>query len=134
MEFLNIRHKSRGATKETKKLEAKYQKELFELQNPEVLREPTPEECKQMYDRSEMCSKAMFSTYKQRANQQWINSVKVSDWVEGQPPNFTGRTTNVKDVGGEFVKLYKMIFAEKTIKNEEWLIRKLGKHKILKRI
>ena len=74
----------------------------------------------------------MFSTYKSRANQQWINAVKKADWEEGVEPNFQGTTTKVSEVGGEFVKLYKMIFAEKEIAGEEWLLEGLKEHRLVK--
>ena len=64
-----------------------------------------------IYEKSEVCTEAMFSTYKSRANQQWINAIKKSTWEEGIEPNFRGTTQTVSEVGGEFVKLYKMIFA-----------------------
>ena len=67
----------------------------------------------------------MFSTYKSRANQQWINSIKKSQWEEGVEPRFTGTTQTVSEVGGEFVKLYKMIFAEKEISGEEYFLNGL---------
>ena len=80
-----------------------------------------------MYEKSEVCSKAMFSTYKNRANQQWINSIKKANWEEGKEPIFNGATQTVSEVGlgGEFVKLYKIIFAEKEISGEEWLLEGL---------
>ena len=66
-----------------------------------------------MYEKSEICSKAMFSTYKSRANQQWINSIKKANWEEGKEPIFNGATQTVSEVGGEFVKLYKIILRRK---------------------
>ena len=73
----------------------------------------------------------MFSTYKSRANQQWINSIKKSQWEEGVEPRFTGTTQTVSEVGGEFVKLYKMIFAEKEISGEEYFLNGLKEHKLV---
>ena len=73
LDLLNTRHATKGATDSSSKLERTYQKQLYELQHPEVLREPSIQEARSMYEKSEVCSKAMFSTYKSRANQQWIN-------------------------------------------------------------
>ena len=42
------------------------------------------------------------------------------------------KTTKTAEVGTEFVRLYKMIFAEKHITNENWLLDKLGENKLLK--
>ena len=47
-------------------------------------------------------------------------------------PDFQGTTTKVSEVGGEFVKLYKMIFAEKEIAGEEWLLEGLKEHRLVK--
>ena len=129
---LNRNHKLLGAKPAGLKLEQKYQRTLYELQHPEVLREPSIKEARSMYEKSEVCTRAMFSTYKSRANQQWINAVKKSDWTEGVEPDFQGTTTKVSEVGGEFVKLYKMIFAEKEIAGEEWLLEGLKEHRLVK--
>ena len=40
-------------------------------------------------------------------------------------PRFTGTTQTVSEVGGEFVQLYKMIFAEKEISGEEYFLNVL---------
>ena len=109
--ILNKKQTSRGATAASTKLEQTYQRQLYELQHPEVLRKPSIQEARNMYEKSEVCTKAMFSTYKSRANQQWINAIKKSTWEEGIEQNFRGTTQTVSEVGGEFVKLYKMIFA-----------------------
>ena len=58
--------------------------------------------------------------------------MKKADWEEGVEPNFQGTTTKVSEVGGEFVKLYKMIFAEKEIAGEEWLLEGLKEHRLVK--
>ena len=54
-----------------------------------------------MYEKSEVCTKAMFSMYKSRANQQWINGqrsgVYKADWEEGVEPTFQGTTDKVSD-------------------------------------
>ena len=42
------------------------------------------------------------------------------------------RDSKVSEVGGEFVKLYKMIFAEKEIAGEEWLLEGLKEHRLVK--
>ena len=134
LDLLNTRHATKGATDSStcSKLERTYQKQLYELQHPEVLREPSIQEARSMYEKSEVCSKAMFSTYKSRANQQWINSIKKANWEEGKEPIFNGATQTVSEVGGEFVKLYKIIFAEKEISGEEWLLEGLKEHRIVK--
>ena len=74
----------------------------------------------------------MFSTYKSRANQQWINSIKKANWEEGKEPIFNGATQTVSEVGGEVVKLYKIFFAEKETSGEEWLLEGLKEHRIVK--
>ena len=112
---INARAKRHGQTDERARQEKQLQKEIFEKKHPEVLREPTEKEARGMYDRSEISSKAMFATYKSQAKQQWINSMQQAQWEEGKDPVFTGTTNNVKNIGTEFVKFYKMIFAEKEI-------------------
>ena len=112
---INARAKRHGQTDERARQEKQLQKEIFEKKHPEVLREPTEKEARGMYDRSEISSKAMFATYKSQAKQQWINSMQQAQWEEGKDPVFTGTTNNVKNIDTEFVKFYKMIFAEKEI-------------------
>ena len=66
-----------------------------------------------MYERSDVCSRAMFRPFKAQAKQQWINSIKINDWKEGVDPNFregTPTTQHTKEVGNEFKKLFQMIF------------------------
>ena len=100
LSILNKKHTTRGATAASTKLERAYQKRLYELQHPEVLREPSIQEARNMYEKSEVCTKAMFSTYKSRANQQWINAIKKATWEEGVDPDFRGTTQTVSEVGG----------------------------------
>ena len=60
--------------------------------------------------------------------------MKKADWQEGVDPQFAGTTEKVEQVGGEFVKLYKMIFAKKDVDHDAAhdLYRRLGKKRILK--
>ena len=87
-----------------------------------------------MYERSEISSKAQFSTYKQQAKQQWVNEMKTATWEEGKDPVITGKTTNTKQVGNEFKKFYEMTFEKKQIKESRArpLLRELGKKSSLR--
>jgi hypothetical protein len=73
-----------------------------------------------MAQRSDTCTRSFFKSYKDQAKQQWVNKVAKIDWVEGDGPTdqelaSAPRTSNTKEVGTEFVKLYKMIFDKKVI-------------------
>ena len=131
---VNIKHKTQGATAASAAAEKRLQRQLFELENAEVLHEPTEKQAKYMYDKAEVSSKAMFMTYKQKAKQQWINTIMKAKWEEGKEPEVSGSTKNVSDIGGEFVKLFKVIFAEKDTDETEQnrLMKILSKQKILK--
>jgi hypothetical protein len=50
LKILNVRHASRGATPASSKLEQSYQRTMYELQHPEVLREPSINEARNMYE------------------------------------------------------------------------------------
>ena len=116
--FLSIykaKHKKRAPVQRELDHEKRIHKEIFELRHPEVTREPTAEKATFMRDKAEVSTRAMFATYKTRSNQQWINKVKRAEWKEGVDPTFEGTTEKGDQVGGEFVKLYKMIFAKKDI-------------------
>ena len=75
------------------------QRELYELKNPEMRELPSDASAFNMYERSEISSKAQFSTYKAQAKQQWVNEMKTATWEEGKDPVVTGKTTNTKQVG-----------------------------------
>ena len=128
------KHKSRAPVPRELEHEKRIHREIFELRHPEVTKEPTAEKATYMRDRAEVSTKAMFATYQTRSNQQWINKVKKADWQEGVDPQFAGTTEKVEQVGGEFVKLYKMIFAKKDVNQvaAQDLYRSLGKKRILK--
>ena len=95
-----------------------------------------------MYERAEISSKAQFSPYKSQAKKQWINEMKVAEWVEGVEPDFAeqggpmprniNKTRNTKQVGAEFQKYFKMLFEEKVTDEgcARLLLRKLGRKKI----
>ena len=55
----------------------------------------------------------MFAPYKSKCKQQWIDAIKKNEWKEDTEPDFQEPTKNVTEVGEEFVKLYKTIFAQK---------------------
>jgi len=133
LQIINVKHKKRGATPTSVAAEKRIVREIYELKHPETIREASTHEASRMYEKSEVCTKAMFSTFKSRAKQQWINEISIADkWEEGREPTYTGKTKNTAAVGTEFVRLYQMIFAEKHITNESWLLDKLGENKLLK--
>mgnify|MGYP007078272004 CR=1 FL=1 len=76
----------------------------------------------------------MFAPYKSRAKQQWINEIKTAVWKDGEKPRYTGSTTDPDMVGGSFVDLFKMIYGEKVIDENEAgrLLRRLKRSKITK--
>ena len=112
--------------------EKRLQRELYELRHPEMKDLPSDVSAFNMYERSEISSKAQFSTYKEQAKQQWVNEMKTATWEEGKDPVITGKTTNTKQVGNEFKKFYEMTFEEKQIKESRArpLLRELGKKKL----
>ena len=89
-----------------------------------------------MYERSEVCTKAQFSSYKSQAKQHWINKLKVTEWEEDKDPQFDQTTTTTaKGVGSEFAKYYKMLYSQKVIDQNQAkkLLMGLGKQKILRK-
>ena len=104
-------------------VENRLQKQLLELKHPEMNTLPSAQSAFNMYERSEISSRAQFATYKQQAQKQWVNEMKVADWEEGVEPNFqkqTGphprpiqKTSDTKEVGNEFRKYYEMLYKEK---------------------
>ena len=122
-----------GPTERTVEAERRLQKKLYELKYPETKELPTDVSAYNMYERSEVTSRAQFSPYKEQAKQQWINEVHKAEWKEDVPPVFVGKTNHTKEVAGEFVKYYKMLLDDKDI-NEgcaRILLRRLAKTKIL---
>ena len=138
LKFVNFRNKRNGSTELSAACEKKIQREIFELESPEVIREPTEREALNMYDRAEVSTKAHFMTYKQKAKQQWINEMKKAEWTEteteGTKPTFNGSTKNMADIGNEFAKYYKVLFETKKIDaaKANRLLKELGKKKIYK--
>ena len=67
LKIIGVKHKRKGATEMSIGAEKRIVKEIYELKNPEILREATSREATQIRDKSEVCTKAMFSTFKSRA-------------------------------------------------------------------
>ena len=132
LKWVGEKHAGGKATPQSVAYEKRLNKELYELRNPEVLNPPTDREGFQMYERAEVCSRAMFSTYKDKAKQNWVGKLRKAQWEEGKEPTWGEHTTTLQGVGAEFVKLYKVIFAQKTIEKEEKLLQRLSKNKLLK--
>jgi len=126
-----LKEKTKGMSPTLKQLngEKRIQREIFKLENPEVEQDPTERQSKLMFDRAEAGTKAFFSTYKNKASQQWINSVKRAAYQENADPVFDGTTTEkVGEVGNEFVKLYQTIFSQKEIEGEDLLLDRMKKY------
>ena len=102
-------------------------KQIYVLENPEVEQDPTERQSQLMFDKAEAGTRAYFSTYKQKAGQQWINEIKKGTYEENKDPVFEGTTKKVQEVGSEFVKLYKTIFSQKKIEGEDDLLGSLKK-------
>ena len=134
LKILELRHKSRGSTADSVRVKKEIQKELYELQTKEPPDVPKAHQAQRMFDKSEVSSRSMFAPYKSKMKQQWIDTMKKNDWQENTPPNFQETTTNVTEVGEEFVKLYKTIFARKHIDQDkaDRLLRRMGRKQILK--
>ena len=115
-------------------LEKDYQKQIYLLKNPEMTDLPSETRAYNMYERSEVCTKAQFSSYKTQAKQSWINKLKVGTWEEDKDPVFNGETNTAKEVGEEFRKYYDMLFTKKKTveRHTSKLLGILGKSKILK--
>ena len=56
----NRNHKLLGAKPAGLQLEQKYQRTLYELQHPEVLREPSINEARSMCEKSEVCTTCIY--------------------------------------------------------------------------
>ena len=107
LHIIQHRKKTRGSTPQIDKTEKVLQNEIYNLKHPETQHNPTERGAMNMYERSDVCSRAMFRPYKAQAKQQWINSIKKNDWQEGVEPNFnagTPTTQHTKDVGNELKK------------------------------
>merc|ERR1711938_440617 len=83
LQIIQHRKKTKGSTPQIDTTEKNIQKELYNLKNPETNNNPTERGAMNMYERSDVCSRAMFRPFKAQAKQQWINSVKINDWKEG---------------------------------------------------
>ena len=84
------------------------------------LEHPTPDtiasaiDSKFMLERSETCSRVFMHTYKSLSSKQWINSLPVTTWREGQEPDMNGYSTaEPSQVAGEAAKYYTMLFEDK---------------------
>jgi hypothetical protein len=118
--LIKIRQKAKGSTPELMRREERLAKEVYELKHPEMERIPTARAARGMTDRSDASTKAMFTPYKTRSKKQWIGKVYKEKWKEGAKPAFEDQTENdrtrvsdTKEVGNEFVGLFKMIYAKK---------------------
>jgi len=111
----------------------KEQRALYELENPEQKPLLSKSQSVNCFQKSDMCTRAMFKPYKAIAKQNWINKLKKAEWKEGEDPNFQGHTSTVKDVSQEFTKYYKMLLSEKKVCKKELkkALKLLGKKKIL---
>ena len=119
---LGAKRKSGGGSAKLDRAEKELTKKIQELRYPEIKREITEKQAHQMFERSDRCTAAMFKPYKDQAKQQWINKVAKTEWTEGVEPwpdqadlDNAEKTSTTKEVGAEFVKLYKMIFDKKVI-------------------
>ena len=118
--LVKIRQKMKGSTPELMQREDRLTQEVYSLKNPEMERIPTAKVARGMTDRSDASTKAMFTPYKARSKKQWIGKVYKEKWKEGAKPVFEDQTENnrtrvsdTKEVGNEFVGLFKMIYAKK---------------------
>ena len=64
-------------------------------------------------DASDNCTAHFFRTFKQVANQNWINETKMAAWEEGKEPDWKGKTTSVGEVPNAFTDYYKMLYQPK---------------------
>ena len=87
-----------------------------------------------MAEMSDNSTRAMFAPYKSRAKQQWINEIKTAVWKDGEKPQYTGSTTDPALLGSSFVDLFKTIYGEKVIDENEAdrLLRRPKRSKITK--
>ena len=122
----------KGPSDALRKHRAALQQRLFKLQNPESTPVHEEAQARRCADRSDKCTRATFSSYKAIAKQQWINRTKKADWQEGVDPVFDGHTSTPKEVSGELMKYYKMLFAKKSINKDEErrILRVLEKRKL----
>ena len=111
----------------------KEQQSLYKLENPEQKPLLSKSQSVNCFQKSDMCTRAMFKPYKAIAKQNWINKLKKGEWREGEDPSFQGHTSSVKDVSQEFTKYYKMLLSEKKVCKKELkkAIKLVGKKKIL---
>ena len=134
LDVFSKRHARSGATEASAKAERRLQDELYELRHPEKPPAPTQKEAIRMTEMSDNSTRAMFAPYKSRAKQQWINEIKTAVWKDGERPQYTGSTTDPAMVGSSFVDLFKTIYGEKVIDENEAgrLLRRLKRSKITK--
>ena len=120
LKILGYKKKAGSGSRELDATEKKIATKIRELKYPETKTEITEARAHEMAQRSDKCTRSFFKSYKDQAKQQWVNKVAKIDWVEGDGPTdqelaSAPRTSNTKEVGTEFVKLYKMIFDKKVI-------------------
>ena len=141
--LIRCRKRAAGTTQRLTDREAQVTKEIYDLRNPEMVKEPSESMATRIWERSDASSKAMFQPYKASAMQQWVNEMYEEDWEEGRKPDFETRpnnaekVTDVQKVGQEFVKLYKMIYAEKILTEQgrqdaHKILNLMSKKRILK--
>ena len=142
--IVKLRQKAKGSTPELMLREDRLTKEVYDLKHPEMERIPTERAASAMTDRSDASTKAMFIPYKERSKKQWIGKVYKEKWEEGKKPVFEAQSeaartkvSDTKEVGNEFVNLFKMIYAKKEQtergrQESNKLLRLMAKKQILK--
>jgi hypothetical protein len=126
LKLIELKINKRGTSETLAALRATVIKEIHQLEHPERTEIHEEAQAKRCAEKSDKCSRLMFSSYKQIAKQQHINKVKTtSEWKEGEEPTFTGHTTKPDQVCAELMKYYKMLFSEKKI--DEKMIQKILK-------
>ena len=102
LECMRRRHANTRMTDVSKAAEKKMQRELYELENPELNEPCTEGQATFFYEKSGISSRAYFSTYKDNAARSHINAVWINDWKEDTPPRFEvdGREWKEQEDGG----------------------------------
>jgi hypothetical protein len=110
LKLIELKINKRGTSETLAALRATVVKEIHQLEHPERTEIHEEAQAKRCAEKSDKCSRLMFSSYKQIAKQQHINKVKTTrEWKEGEEPTFTGHTTKPDQVCAELMKSWSVL-------------------------
>ena len=82
LEQLAMRVQIRGPSTEIETTRQRLMKRIYELEHPEVKSFPTAKAAVKMSDLSDRGTKPFYKNFKAAKKQQWINKLKIGDWID----------------------------------------------------